>query len=115
MVLINKSRFNAYQTMWLYVFFDLPVNTDIHRKRYARFRKNLMRDGFTMVQFSVYHRHCASPESVDVHKKRIKAMVPSEGMVSVMAITDKQFALIEHFVAGKKPLPASIPQQLEFF
>lgn len=101
--------------MWLYVFFDLPVNTEAHRKRYTRFRKNLLRDGFTMVQFSVYNRHCASSESVDVHKKRVKAMVPTEGMVSVLAITDKQFELIEHFVAGKTPPAAPIPKQLEFF
>ncbi len=56
---MTEIRLNAYHIMWLFVFFDLPVTTKIERKTAARFRKDLMKDGFTMMQFSVYIRHCA--------------------------------------------------------
>ena len=69
---MSENRLNAYHIMWLFVFFDLPVITKKERKVAATFRKNLMKDGFVMLQFSVYIRHCASKESQAVHIKRVK-------------------------------------------
>lgn len=46
--------------MWLFVMFDLPTMTKKDRKASALFRKQLEKDGFSMHQFSVYIRHCAS-------------------------------------------------------
>ena len=66
---------NAYRVMWLFVFFDLPTETKTDRKNAQNFRKNLLKNGFTMMQFSVYMRHCASSESADVHEKRIKKLL----------------------------------------
>lgn len=101
--------------MWLFVFFDLPTNTKKERKDAARFRKDLIKDGFTMMQFSVYIRHCASKESSDVHAKRIKLCVPEKGKVSILRITDKQYGDIMSFWGIKeKPLPEG-PKQLEIF
>ena len=51
------DRFSEYRIMWVLVFFDLPTDTKKERKAYADFRKKLMRDGFTMFQFSIYVRH----------------------------------------------------------
>lgn len=101
--------------MWLFVFFDLPTNTKTERKNASGFRKKLMADGFTMMQYSVYSRHCASRESSAVHIKRVKSFVPSKGQVSIMEITDKQYGTIMNFW-GKKtdPLPEG-PKQLELF
>jgi CRISPR-associated protein Cas2 len=112
---INRARFNAYRVMWVYVFFDLPVQTKADRKRYTDFRKSLLKFGFTMVQFSVYHRYCASFEQVEVIKKRVKQTVPVDGLVSVMVITDKQFGNIAHFCKGKPGKKQEIPGQLMFF
>lgn len=42
--------------MKVIVFFDLPVSTKEKRKQYSQFRKNLIKSGFIMVQFSVYAR-----------------------------------------------------------
>ena len=101
--------------MWLFVFFDLPVTTKKTRKAATRFRKGLLQDGFSMMQYSVYTRHCASRESADVHKKRVKSMVPSQGHVSIMMVTDKQYGNIINFW-GKKTEPMDRPPpQLEFF
>ncbi len=101
--------------MWLFVFFDLPVTSKKERRQAARFRKDLMKDGFSMMQFSVYIRHCASKESADVHLKRVNDFVPEKGQVSILSVTDKQYGNITNFW-GKKddPLPEG-PRQLEMF
>ena len=59
--------------MWVLVFFDLPTETKRDKKAYTLFRKNLIQDGFTMFQFSIYIRHCASQENADVHINEIEA------------------------------------------
>ena len=109
------NRFSEYRIMWVLVFFDLPTETKKDRKAYAEFRKNLQRDGFTMFQFSIYVRHCASNENAAVHIKRVKSMLPEYGKVGIMCITDKQFSNIELFY-GKKVVEVNTPgQQLELF
>lgn len=109
------NRFSEYRIMWVLVFFDLPTETKKDRKAYAEFRKNLQRDGFTMFQFSIYVRHCASSENAAVHIKRVKSMLPGYGKVGIMCITDKQFSNIELFY-GKKNVEVNTPgQQLELF
>lgn len=101
--------------MWLFVLFDLPTNTKRERKTAQAFRKRLLKDGFGMMQYSVYARHCASGESADVHTKRIKNGVPSEGLVSILRITDKQYGMMENFVGKSAKAPVPTPQQLEMF
>lgn len=109
------DRFSEYRVMWILVLFDLPTETKKDKKAYALFRKNLQRDGFTMFQFSIYVRHCASQENAAVHIKRVKSFLPEYGNVGIICITDKQFANIELFY-GKKPLPTEAHgQQLELF
>lgn len=106
---------NGYRIMWLFVFFDLPTETKKDRKNAARFRKNLLQDGFSMMQFSVYVRHCASSESADVHEKRINNMLPPLGKVSVLRITDKQFGNISNFWGTAEVAKEPMPLQLELF
>jgi len=110
-----QTRLNAYHIMWLFVFFDLPVVKKKERKDAARFRKDLQKDGFTMMQYSVYIRHCASRESADVHVRRVKSYIPPKGQVSIMSITDKQYGnIINFWGAASKQLPEG-PKQLELF
>jgi CRISPR-associated protein Cas2 len=106
---------NAYRVMWLFVFFDLPTETAKDRRNAAGFRKNLIKDGFSMMQFSVYVRHCASGESADVHEKRTKKLLPPLGKVSVLRITDKQYGNIMNFWGKIQQDPQPQPTQLELF
>ena len=109
------DRFSEYRIMWVLVLFDLPTETKKEKKAYSDFRKNLQRDGFTMFQFSIYVRHCASQENAEVHIKRVKSFLPEHGQIRIMCITDKQFGNIELFY-GKKVQPPNTPgQQLELF
>jgi CRISPR-associated protein Cas2 len=110
-----KNRLNAYRILWVLVFFDLPTETKAQRKIYAKFRKDILRDGFQMFQLSIYMRHCSSRENADVHVKRVKKILPAKGHVGIMCITDKQFGMMEIFY-GHSPTPAAPPiQQLEMF
>lgn len=101
--------------MWVIAMFDLPTDTPKERKAYARFRKHLIEDGFTMMQYSVYIRHCASIENADVHLKRMGDVVPVLGEVRFLTITDKQFSRIRVYVGKKRQNVPPPPSQLELF
>ena len=108
-------RFSAYRAMWLFVFFDLPTDTKKLRHNYSQFRKKLLKDGFTMHQYSVYVRHCGSAENADVHEARVRKAMPEHGMVSIVRITDKQYGNIINMWGRKEaPLPKG-GFQLEIF
>ena len=112
---MTDNRLNAYHIMWLFVLFDLPVTSKKENREAAIFRRELLKDGFVMLQYSVYIRHCASYESLAVHKKKIKALMPETGKVSLLVVTDKQYGDIDTFFgkAAKKEIKA--PVQLELF
>ena len=112
---MSYERFNAYRIMWLFCLFDLPTNTKAQRKRAAAFRKQLIEDGYDMMQFSVYKRFCGSAEACEVHIKRIKEWLPKEGKVSILKFTDKQFGEIETFEDLSPQSVEKKPVQLEFF
>lgn len=114
-LLCKMDRFSEYRIMWVLVFFDLPTETKKEKKAYSLFRKKLLDDGFSMYQFSIYLRHCASAENAEVHIKRVKNNLPELGKVGILCITDKQFDNMEMFW-GKKEQKKTMPfQQLELF
>jgi CRISPR-associated protein Cas2 len=112
---MNFERLNAYRIMWVLVMFDLPTETKADRKRYAKFRKEIMADGFTMFQFSMYIRHCMSRENAEVHVKRVKKILPTRGHIGIMCITDKQFGQVEIYRGKEEVNPPTGAQQLELF
>jgi CRISPR-associated protein Cas2 len=109
------ERLNAYRIMWILVFFDLPTETKKERKIYARFRKEIMADGFQMFQFSIYLRHCSSRENAIVHIQRVKRILPAKGHVGIMCVTDKQFGMMEIFRGTELVNAPQTVQQLELF
>ncbi|MBQ9254102.1 MAG: CRISPR-associated endonuclease Cas2 [Bacteroidales bacterium] len=109
------ERFNAYRVMWVLILFDLPTETKKDKRVYANFRKNLLKDGFTMFQFSIYLRHCASKESAEVHINRVKRLLPEYGHIGILTITDKQFGNMEIFFGKKEEKRPEVGQQLELF
>lgn len=112
---MSYSALNQYRIMWVLVLFDLPTETKKQRKNAARFRKQLIDDGFSMFQFSIYLRNCPSRENADVHIRRVKNMLPEHGHVGVLKITDKQFGMMELFHCRKPEGKPEIVQQLQLF
>jgi CRISPR-associated protein Cas2 len=94
--------------MWLFALFDLPVDTQEHRKEYTQFRRSLLKAGFTMLQYSVYARHGVSEEAVSAVRGKVRASLPPHGQVRLLAITDHQFGKMEVYF-GKKRKPAEDP------
>ncbi len=72
--------------MWVIVMFDMPTETKADRKRYAKFRKQILDDGFNMFQFSMYIRHCMSRENADVHVQRVKKYCRKKGILALCAL-----------------------------
>ena len=101
--------------MWLFAMFDLPVDTKKARKRYTQFRKALLRDGFSMLQYSVYARYCASQEAAVVYRQRIRAVLPPEGYIRLLAVTDRQFGRMENYVGKTRRGAEKSPTQLTLF
>jgi CRISPR-associated protein Cas2 len=106
---------SGYRFMWVVAMFDLPVDTKQARRAYTRFRKGLLRDGFVKMQYSIYIRHCSSEENAAVHAGRVEGMVPDDGEVRVMTITDKQFERMRVFWGKSRKPPERPSVQLELF
>jgi len=98
------------------VFFDLPVVAKEDRRRYSQFHRYLLRDGYDMIQFSVYARICNGQDALDKHVARLIANTPAKGSVRYMQVTEKQFAGI-HIVTGEKKIKESkiFAGQMSFF
>lgn len=88
--------------MWIFVLFDLPTKTKKERRKYTDFRNFLLKDGFIMMQFSVYSRICKGDDSVETHKKRVKEHLPPKGNIRMLSITDLQYSKMETLVGQKK-------------
>jgi len=104
-----------YRMAWVLVMFDLPVLTPAQRRDAARFRTDLVRDGYFMVQFSVYARPCGSADKVDTHVRRLKKLIPSKGEIRALIITDAQWGRMFVARSEKKADPEDMPEQLMFF
>lgn len=101
--------------MWLLTMFDLPVKTKAERKVANRFRKDLLELGFTMMQLSCYIRFCASEETALKYRRRIRKMLPPDGQVRVLTITDRQFEKTENYVGKSVIENQKKPEPLLFF
>ena len=101
--------------MWLFAMFDLPVDEPVLRKEYAQFRKSLLKEGFTMLQYSVYVHYVASEEAEQVYRGKVQASLPSHGQVRVISLTDRQFEKMEVFVGKKRERAEDPPHQLMLF
>lgn len=77
--------------MRLVVFFDLPVLTAAQRKSYRVFRKFLIKDGYVMMQESVYSKMVLDGAAADSALARLKKNKPPSGIVQVLKVTEKQF------------------------
>ncbi len=103
------------KVMWLFVFFDLPTKTKKERKKYTQFRNHLLKDGFIMMQFSIYTRICKGDDSVETHKKRVKEHIPSKGHIRMISITDLQYSKMETLVGIKSSEEKLEKKQLLLF
>lgn len=101
--------------MRLIVFFDLPVKKSEDRKIAAKFRKELLNEGFTMLQFSVYCRVCRGQDIVEREIRRIKKVLPSKGNIRILTVTEKQYGNMIFLVGMPKKEEIIGAEQLLLF
>ena len=82
------------------LFFDLPRETSKEVREATRFVKDLKKEGFIMLQESVYCKLLLNMSTFESIRKRIEKIKPVKGNIMLLTITEKQFASIE-MVLGK--------------
>lgn len=84
--------------MRILVFFDLPTTSAKAKREYVLFRRFLLKDGYDMLQWSVYGRIVNGVDSLETHFKRLEANLPPAGSVRCLAVSEKQFARMKILV-----------------
>ena len=90
--------------MRLIVFFDLPMQTRKNLQNYNQFRRFLIKEGFAMMQESVYTKILLNGTMAGLLRERIKKNAPPKGLVQMLLVTEKQFANIEFVVGESKSM-----------
>ena len=91
-----------YKFMRLLVFFDLPMLTDKDRRAYNHFHKFLLKNGFIMMQKSVYTKLVINNVTSLAVKQKIARNLPPAGTVELLEITENQYSKIEYLVGEEQ-------------
>ena len=88
--------------MRLVVFFDLPVDTPAQRKAYRAFRKFHLKDGYLMLQESVYAKLVVNDGAAGNAVQRLRKNRPPAGLVQVLRVTESQFSTMEYITGNRE-------------
>ena len=106
---------SKYRMAWVLVFFDLPVGTPEERRDAANFRKDLIKDGYFMAQYSVYARPCGTADRVETQVRRLRSKIPDKGEVRGLMISDAQWGRMIIVRGQQKTEAEKMPAQMQFF
>ncbi len=84
-----------FRFMRLLLFFDLPVETSKNKKEYRHFVRDIKKEGFFMMQKSVYVKMAVDSKSGRQTINRINKLTPDEGSVIILSVTEHQFQNID--------------------
>jgi len=84
--------------MRIIVFFDLPTQTLENRREYSKFRRYLIKNGFMMLQESVYCKIALNQTATEIICNDLRKNKPLKGLVQVLSVTEKQFSRIEFLI-----------------
>ncbi len=93
---------SGFRFMRIFVFFDLPMDSLEEKREYRKFRKALIKNGFIMMQESVYCKLMTTPSVENSVKNMIQMNKPSKGVVQTLVVTEKQFVKMEYVVGENK-------------
>lgn len=88
--------------MRLLLFFDLPTETSKNRLDYTRFHKFLIKNGFIMMQKSVYSKLVINNVTSAAVKAKISKNLPPAGIIELLEVTENQFSRIEYLIGEKQ-------------
>src|SRR5690625_830940 len=90
-----------FRIMRLIVMFDLPTETSADRRNYRKFRKFLIQNGYSMMQYSVYSKIILNRSVLDFQRRKLKQNAPNKGYIETLLVTENQYVNIE-IVTGDK-------------
>ncbi len=93
---------NKYRNMRMLLLFDLPNIESYEKKEYVKFRKCLIRNGYTMMQFSVYVKCVNTQSKVEQEVAKIKKFIPTKGNIRIITVTESQYANMYMILGNKK-------------
>lgn len=99
--------------MRLVVFFDLPVETAKQRKEYRLFRKYLLKEGYLMLQESVYAKLVTTEANAGSAISRLRKHRPPDGLVQVLKVTERQYETMV-FITGNREAYDEVDTMEEF-
>ena len=111
----KRKDISGYKSMWLFVTFDVPVDTPRARRAYRELRKTLLDKGFSQLQYSVYARFFGSEERAQPYRQVVRLAVPEDGRVRMFSLTDTQFARMESYYGEKRARVEKKPAQMLLF
>ena len=77
--------------MRVLLMFYVPTKSKKEQKYATKFRNELIKQGFFMMQFSVYMRICKGISAAKSAVERVRGILPPLGNVRTLIITEKQF------------------------
>ncbi|MEG0360581.1 MAG: CRISPR-associated endonuclease Cas2 [Longicatena sp.] len=98
--------------MRVIVMFDLPMVTNSEKSQYNKFRNFLLKDGFSMIQFSVYMRFCKNAVDADKHIERVKQLSPINGNIRILSVTEKQYEDMILVIGSKSATEEYVNKQM---
>ncbi len=93
---------NKLRNMRLILLFDLPNIESYEKKEYLRFRKSLIRNGYTMMQFSVYVKSVNTQTKIEQEVNKIKKYIPHKGNIRIIPVTEMQYNSMYMILGNKK-------------
>ncbi|MDR1775541.1 MAG: CRISPR-associated endonuclease Cas2 [Actinomycetes bacterium] len=82
------------------VMFDLPTLTSAERRQYRQFRKKLIKEGFVMLQFSIYTKLTLNSTQKTRVERFVEVNKPPAGDLAMLTITERQFANMKHLLGS---------------
>lgn len=107
----KKKEANKYRMGWLLVMFDLPTDTIEERRKATRFRADLLRDGYLMIQYSVYARPAVSLDTKEKCISYLRKINPKTGDIRCFFITDIQWKQMIFICDRTRPSKRRIDNQ----
>lgn len=90
-----------YQQMRVFCMFDLPMETKEDQRDYRVFRKELLSNGFVMLQYSIYYRTVPNRTAGKKYETILKRLIPKAGEVRPLYVSEKQFEDMKLLVGMK--------------
>lgn len=98
---MSDSR-SDYRNMRLLLLFDLPSTEADEKREYVIFRKALFKNGYSMIQYSVYLKSINMQVKIDQEIKKLHKYIPTNGNIRAIAITEKQYQNMVMLLGKKK-------------